>query len=236
MAPKKSVLILITALILMTFVTTGCERSYAESEESQATPTLDAGSEFPVTLPADMEGVFASGAQTSTAIAVASGAPSVDAATLVSTLDPAEATETPIPPADATAVDTVPPTATNTALPPTESGTKPSTYTLKQGEFPYCIARRFNVSPSELLNLNGLTTAQAQVYNPGLTLQIPQGGAAFPSPRYLNDHPTSYTTPKIMTVYGVACYFGDVDPVAITNANTIPDLYNIPAGTTLSIP
>ena len=38
---------------------------------------------------------------------------------------------------------------------------RPASYTLMQGEFPYCIARRFNVNQSELLTLNGLSSSAA---------------------------------------------------------------------------
>ena len=240
MTSKKSLYILISALALLAFATVGCERSYEEIDESQATPTIAEGeSEFPVTLPSDMEGVFEAGAQTSTAIAVASGVPAVDVATMPAeeTAVPAEAEPaTQVPPAGATAINTLPVMATNTALPPTSTGPKPATYMLQQGEFPYCIARRFNVNPDELLALNGLTSAQARIYEPGLTLSIPSSGAAFPATRALNAHPISYTTSQNMTVYGIACYFGDIDPTDIINGNNIPDLYNIPAGTTLQIP
>ena len=247
MTSKKSLITLIVALLAMVFVTSGCERSYAPAadggKQAQATPTVNAESAFPGTMPADMDGVFESGAQTSTAIAIASGAPPV-----VSTISPEEAspstaaeiTSTPDSLAqDPTAEGTLPVIATNTtapSIPPTASGPKPGTYTLQQGEFPYCIARRFNVNPNELLNLNGLTVEQARIYEPGLTLKIPQSSATFPAPRALNIHPVSYTTTRVMPLYGVACYFGDVDPNAISSSNTIPNLFNIPAGTTLNIP
>ena len=53
-----------------------------------------------------------------------------------------------------------------------------TTYTLQAGEYPYCIARRFNVNPAELLNLNGLTSSSH--VTPGRVLQIPQTGHPFP--------------------------------------------------------
>ena len=52
-----------------------------------------------------------------------------------------------------------------------------SNYTLQNGEFVFCIARRFNVDPDEILALNGLFDSQT-VY-PGLVLKIPQSGKAF---------------------------------------------------------
>jgi len=238
--PKKSVLISLTALIVMAFITVGCEQPFSSSADktSQATPTIAGENQFPGTLPADMDDAFAYGMQTLTASAASAGTPAGEnaAAGAAPTVQPAAGiTSTPAPLLNVTATNTLPVIATNTPLPPS-SGTKPSSYTLKEGEFPYCIARRFNVNPDELLSLNGLTDAQAQIYDPGLTLKIPQSGAVFPASRSLNHHPTTFTTPKKMTVYGVACYFGDLNPAAIINANNIADVYNIPAGTTLQIP
>ncbi len=240
-AQKKSGLILITALIMMALVTVGCERSYAPIDESLATPTVG-GDAFPEALPSDMEGVFASGAETSTAIALASGVPPVDTATLPAILTASVSTVTSTPEATdstaSTSTSTPPVIATNTALPPASTVGKPASYTLKKGEFPYCIARRFNVDPDELLTLNNLSSAQAQCLQPGLTLSIPQSGATFPSTRALNAHPVSnYSVPQNTTVYGVACHFGDVDPATILNSNSnITNADNIAAGTILSIP
>jgi len=69
-------------------------------------------------------------------------------------------TNTPDPNAASTALPT--PTTgvpvVNTPVPPqpTVQTSKPASYTLHEGEFPYCIARRFNVNPDEMLALNGL--------------------------------------------------------------------------------
>ncbi len=134
--------------------------------------------------------------------------------------------------------DTPLPTATlDPALIPTATPTPmPATYTLQVGEFPYCIARRFNVDPTELLSLNHLSPTAGAVYKAGMTLSIPQSGKPFPPPRALNTHPASFTVPSAQwTVYKVACYFGDVDPQVIVQMNglTSPTLT---AGQVLQIP
>jgi LysM repeat protein len=127
------------------------------------------------------------------------------------TLDPALVTLTP--------TETVTPTPTITLL-PTGTFVRPTSYTLQKGEFPYCIARRYNVHPQDLLALNGLTSAAGQIYHQGLVLQIPQTGRPFPTTRALRTHPTTYTVPDSQTtVYKVACYFGDVDPQAVMQQN-----------------
>ena len=110
----------------------------------------------------------------------------------------------------------------------------PASYTLQTGEFPYCIARRFNVNPGELLRINGLTSYS--VYYAGMDLRIPQSGGGFPGSRALRPHPGSYTVRPGDSLYTIACAFGDVDPAMIAfvnnmNANAKPD-----PGSTINIP
>jgi len=127
----------------------------------------------------------------------------------------------------------VQPTAASIQVPPPTPG-RPAAYTLKGGEFPYCIARRFNVDPGELLRLNGLTAYS--VYYSGMTLQIPQTGHPFPGNRSLRPHPTTYTVGTGDTIYKIACAFGDVDPDAIAAANGLSKPYGLSPGQVLQIP
>ncbi len=113
-------------------------------------------------------------------------------------------------------------------------GSRPASYTLQRGEFPYCIARRFDVDPSALLSLNGLSSGD--LYYPNLTLKIPQSGS-FPGTRALRNHPATYTVAgSDETVYSVACAFGDVDPGAIAQANNLSSGAALTPGQQLSIP
>jgi len=123
------------------------------------------------------------------------------------------------------------------ALPLATAGpiSKPSTYVLHQGEFPYCLARRYNVNPDELLSLNGLSPSQGY-YTPGTTLRIPTSGNVFPGPRSLLAHPTQYIARAGDTIYSVACAFGDVDPQQIANANGLSGSSDLTAGATIQIP
>ena len=121
-----------------------------------------------------------------------------------------------------------------TASPTPTISVNPGTYVLQAGEYPWCIARRFNIDPKELLRVNNLSSGL--VYQPGLSLTIPQGTGGFPSPRALNPHPTTYTVPQSnMTVHAVACYFGDADPVAIMQVNKLTSPI-LTLGTVLTIP
>lgn len=125
------------------------------------------------------------------------------------------------------------PTQTPVPVPPATPGV-PETYQLQKGEFPFCIARRFNVNVSELLNINGL--ASNSVVPVGFTLKIPQTGNTFVGQRALLSHPTNYTVVGGDTIYTVACKYGDVDPLAIAQANNLSSPYNLSAGQVIHIP
>ena len=116
---------------------------------------------------------------------------------------------------------------------PTATPGRPATYTIHTGEFPYCLARRFDVNPDDLLSLNGL--GPTQVLQPGLTLSIPQTGS-FPGNRALHPHPAQYTVNVDDTLYSIACYFGDVDPTSIAAANGLTLSSTLTTGRTLNIP
>jgi LysM repeat protein len=131
----------------------------------------------------------------------------------------------------------VPVASTPTAGPVTyitaTPGSPPATYTLVEGEFPFCIARRFDLNQTELLNLNNLTPQS--LVSPGQVLQIPQTGNPFDGTRALLDHPTTYKILEGDTLNSIACEFGDVSPdmIALQNNLTTTDL---PAGEVLYIP
>ncbi len=124
------------------------------------------------------------------------------------------------------------PTATRT-LAPIPTVVVPSSYTLHEGEFPYCLARRFNRNPDDILAINGLTNSSITV--PGQTLNIPSSGT-FPGPRALLSHPVIYTVGGGDTIYSVACRYGDVDPMGISAANGLSSPYTLTPGTTIQIP
>jgi LysM repeat protein len=112
---------------------------------------------------------------------------------------------------------------------------RPASYTLMEGEFPYCIARRFNVNQQELFSINSL--ANGELYQPGTVLQIPQSGNPFVGERALHAHPDTYTvTAGDDTIYKVACYYGSVDPTQIIAANGLISPYTLHVNQALSIP
>lgn len=110
----------------------------------------------------------------------------------------------------------------------------PQTYTLQRYEFPFCIARRFNVNQNELLSLNGL--GLNSVVPVGFTLRIPQTGNHFAGTRSLQKHPTTYTVVAGDTIYKIACQFGSVDPNGIIAVNKLKSPYTLDPGQKLAIP
>jgi len=156
-----------------------------------------------------------------------------DATDTEATPTPTTMSESPVDPTATPTLEAVTPSATQPM--PTTITNRPASYTLQKGEFPYCIARRFNVDPAELLSLNGL--ANGDVYYPNLTLTIPQTGNPFPGTRALKSHPATYNVADAsLTLYGVACVYGDVDPAAIAQANNLQLTSTLTVGQQLSIP
>lgn len=113
---------------------------------------------------------------------------------------------------------------------------RPASYILQAGEWPICIARRFDVDMSTLLAINGLNLDSKP--GSGTTLAIPQSGnwSAAHGARALRAHPTDYTVVAGDTLNIIACRFGDVSPEAIMAANGLSDAGAISPGQTLQIP
>ncbi|MCX6066731.1 MAG: LysM peptidoglycan-binding domain-containing protein [Chloroflexi bacterium] len=237
---KKFTLILLAMLAL---TLNACTR--AASTAPLVTPTLEANFPKPVAT-SGMNAIEVAGTQT--ALATASlPMPSAEAgtegpigsetATPLAGLNQTPVVVEPTSSTNATAVNTALPTPTVgvTAVVTAAPVTKPGAYVLHDGEFPYCLARRYNVNPDELLTLNGLSSAQSY-YAPGTSITIPQSGGAFPGPRSLKAHPTAYTVRAGDTIYSVACEFGDVDPMGIVSVNSLTGSYTLTAGAQIQIP
>jgi LysM repeat protein len=234
MASLKRGAMVASILVLVSIIASACNQPYSQPPSVTNTP-INPDSLFatPMGGPTNMSDVqnFATG----TSLAL-TGTP----ASVLITQTPGggvtqTASSTPLVPLNptSTATATLAVSGTQpTALPP---GSRPSTHALQKGEFPYCIARRFDVNPQELLNLNRL--ASGNLYYANLTLQIPQTGNPFPPPRSLKPHPATYTVVSSdQTVAGVACLFGDVYPSAIAQASGISESATLTAGQVLTIP
>lgn len=253
MATYKTGRMLAIIVLAGALLMSACQQSLSTPPASTPTAMVNPFvSPFPsVENPMEMIEQFAKGTATAAAqtaqAAATSGTPLANETTIP--LTPGmEVNGTPAAPgtptnANATAMVIVTPTLSiSTPIftpggPIPTAGPHPTTYTLQKGEFPYCIARRFNVNPEELLTLNGLSAGD--VYYPNLTLRIPQTGNPFPGERALHAHPDTFTvgvTSNADTIYGVACYYGDVEPAAIAQANGIPLSATLTPGQQLNIP
>ncbi|MFZ5920239.1 MAG: LysM peptidoglycan-binding domain-containing protein [Chloroflexota bacterium] len=235
---SKKIRFIAVAVVSLALLTAGCQYSMSAAPQSEATPTL--GSDFTTPLPAESQDPMKALEEQATQTALA------QLGTVMPTDEtPAEGTAdaTPVTP-DAQATTETPPVDEATATPgpsltPEPGGNVPATYTLRKGEFPYCLARRYNLNPTELLALNGLTDAQARALSVGLVLKLPQTGNPFPGDRALNPHPsgTVYTVKSSdETIYSIACFYGDVRPQQIINLNDLVEPYTLTVGQQLQIP
>ena len=127
------------------------------------------------------------------------------------------------------------PSPTPTLIPVDLDLVVPDTYTLQKGEFPWCLARRFNIDAVALLNANGLSASGS--FSPGLKLTIPKTAATFDGgQRALVNHPATYTVKSGDSFYSIACHYGDVWPEEIAAQNNMSLSDPLSAGTTLNIP
>jgi LysM repeat protein len=225
----------VVAVVLLALFLSGCTWSMSAAPQSAATPTV--GSDFATPLPAasldPMDALQDQATQTALA----------QSGTVMPGEETAQATEV-TPDANATTETPSADAPTNTPTPgpsptPEPGGNVPATYTLRKGEFPYCLARRYNLNPNELLALNGLSDAEARALSVGLVIKLPQTGNPFPGERALTPHPsgTVYTVKSSdETIYSIACYYGDVRPQQIINLNNLNEPYTLTVGQQLQIP
>ncbi len=255
---KKNSVRLASILLLVTVLVSACTQSY--SQPPATTPTSISTSQFVSPFPTGQDPMQIV-ADLGTASAIAKTAEALG--TVLPSETPGGPTDTPsapggtaitpqtgITPTSGTpivVVSVTPGPATvivsgssatpqTTVVVPTISGGLPTSYTLQAGEWPFCIARRFNVDPAELASLNGLV--DSQIVQPGLVLQIPQTGNPFPGTRAWHNHPDTYTVSgnNDTTIFGVACYYGDILPQTIAQANNLALTTTLTVGQQLTIP
>jgi hypothetical protein len=110
----------------------------------------------------------------------------------------------------------------------------PEVYFLHRGEFPFCLARRFNIDPGQLMWVNGF--CYGQVFYSGQGVIIPDNPLPFPGRRALRLHPAAYRVRPGDTIYKIACFFGDVDPIYLAQFNGLTPPYRLQYGQILNIP
>lgn len=216
---NRKVFALVLIGILMGISMTACTRSATKNPDITEIP-FPAGTSNPSTrLTEIIQQTQAVLPGTQTAPGATSGG--VDATTGGTAEAVSIPTETPLPQ----------PTAT---LPPIPTLERPETYTLHQGEWPICIARRYNLDMAGLLAANNLSLNSQP--SEGTELKIPTDGAWNSGDRSLKAHPADYTVQSGNSVYSIACDFGDVSPEGIAAANGLADPYTIESGQSLRIP
>jgi len=236
--------VLLVVMILIIGITTACTKSKNPGASSVTQPTATLAGESQSTPDEIFELLELSATQTAMAAMGTGGQPTVvptDSATQVTQATAGLTTET----APTTQSTTEQPASQPSPSPqPTEESAPtarpvptatpgiPTTYKLRSGEHIYCISRRFNVNPAEVMSINGISN----LVPAGFVLKIPQTGNPFPGNRALIAHPTTYQVQQSDTIYTVACEFGDVDPFAIAYANGLTEPYKLTPGQTIHIP
>lgn len=224
---KKNRIFLVMIIILLAAGLAACERS-------AATPMPGSGEE-PTADPTEVANVLIQSA-TQTAMAKAESEGETTISGEEEATEAPKPTATPEPETEEAEEEPEPEEEEEESEPAAEKEYPiPDQYTLKAGEFPYCIARRFDIAPSALLSANNLN--RSSVVYPGTTLTIPKNAAAFnEGARSLRQHPTSYTVRGGDTIYSIACRFGDVFPEAIADANDLKGAYTLNVGQAIQIP
>jgi LysM repeat protein len=112
----------------------------------------------------------------------------------------------------------------------------PDTYTLQKGEWPICIARRYNLDLSSFFALNGFNMNSRPAI--GATMKLPQGGSWSSNygSRTLRAHGKTHYVQAGETIYTIACSYGDVDPNGIIAVNNLKEPYTLNAGQTINLP
>lgn len=230
MGKKFALIIIVLAALLLS----ACEQNIGTpvptpkkgGKQAQASATVDSA----------MGELELFGTQTAEALAgtPSDGLPSFDEGTATvtpggleqPTLDP----NFPTPTGDIQMLATVTP---QVIAQPTVQIARPGTYVLQQGEFIFCLARRFNVDVNQTLALNGLV--DSETIQPGLVVQIPASGN-FAGERALRQHPATYTVRSGDSIYSIACQYGDVDPLNIAAVNGLAAPYTLTVGAQINIP
>ena len=230
MKRNNFLLLLVTVLLVLGLV--GCVQRASTAPKGAGSPTAEG--EFP--LPGSTDDVMGQleSFATQTAIALSGGTVVAPPPTSVPAQETPVSTPVSTPVAQATiAIQAASPTKAPIVVPTATPG-KPTSWTLQKGEHPYCIARRFDVNPNDLLDASGLSAGSS--YSVGTVLRIPQNGRQFPGKRSLRSHPDTFTVSSKDTIYSIACEYGDADPYAIAAANGISAPYKLESGQELAIP
>ncbi len=230
---KKYSIIAFLVVLGLFLTLTACTLS--ASKAPAVTPTATGEIPFPFETPQEV-GNFG----TQTAIALTPGA------LALATETPSSQTsgETPQVIINTPTVSVAAPGQTQSVPQPTTAGVavntpvvaRPTTYVLQKGEWPICIARRFNLDITSFFATNGFNMDSKP--SAGTTLKIPASGNWNPNygSRTLKAHPAPYIVVSGDTANTIACKYGDVTPEAILAVNGLSSGSALKVGTSLKIP
>ena len=240
---KKKLLTVVVFTVVAAMLMTACRLPASQAPEATATPAGASGLLDDLETP---QAVSLSGTQTAAAAQPTSNATQQAATVLAgaATTQPTAAAPT-VMGVQATqsnvggGIGSNPPQPmTATPLPPVPQPTpgRPATYTLQQGEWPICIARRFNLDLDSFFQVNGLN--MQSMLPVGAVLNIPATGtwSSTYGPRALKPHPAQHVVQAGWSIYDIACYYGDVDPNMIAQYNGLSGVYTLTPGQVLNIP
>src|SRR5258706_309501 len=173
MARMKRGMMIASTLMLVSLTLSACNKPYSQAVAATFTPVPQSNL-FASPQPTDMVVVqaFATGSAIAQ-LTTSPGAPAASTATLAPGVTPLAVTATNTPavllnPTSTATLAVVPNAPSATAIP---AGVHPASYTLQNGEFVYCIARRFDVDPALIAQNNSISVGAA--LTPGQTLNIP---------------------------------------------------------------
>lgn len=231
---------LVIGMILIGLCLTACNRTISATKKSAGTPVPPTLDELSMTRTAIAGPIIATlTAAELTPAAVGQKTPvaptvitTTTPATLVATVQVVTGAPTKTP-VKATATVKVPVAPQKPAVIQPVVGL-PEVYRLQRGEFPFCLARRFNIDPGQLMWVNGFCYGQA--FYAGQPIFIPDNPLPFPGRRALRLHPATYRVRPGDTIFKIACFFGDVDPIYLAQFNGLTPPYRLQYGQILNIP
>jgi LysM repeat protein len=235
---KKSAVLVLT-FFLLSLMLSGCFRPASTppvpSQAAVNAPTLEKALPQSTPQAGNLQNVLS---QTQTAAAI----PTIEVAQVTETLEAQVVTATPETTKhkksnDNDEDDDEDDDEEDSSFQPELNPERPSTYTIKRGEWPICIARRYNLDVSMLLAANNLSMDSRP--SAGTKLRIPQDGtwneASYGS-RAWHTHPTQYTIKSGDSFNTIACYFGNLLPSDIAEKNNMDESDKLSSGEVLDIP
>jgi LysM repeat protein len=223
--------------ILFGLCLAACNRPVLVTKRSSAMPVPPTLAELSMTRTAIAGPIIA----TLTAVGSTS-APQVLQTTAAPTVETPATPTTPVTPVVTTQVVTVAPVTQVVKTTVTQKPVVvqqpvpalPQIYWLQRGEFPFCIARRFNIDPGQLMWVNGF--CPGQIFYAGQGIIIPNNPLPYRGRRAFHIHPATYQVRPGDTIFKIACFFGDVDPLYLAQVNELAAPFRLRVGQILNIP